>query len=893
MSRRQNSPRFLRPVAVFAWLALLTASILPLGAVVLTNGSEFVIPDRTTVGIRTIFNGEDGYTVFVPPGAKSVRILYQTTPNNPIEILARQHIDIGQFPDTGFPATGNKAADFRDLPNNLGLAEMNIRPDRHPGLTSGTLFIGFITRADVVTWGGTLTVFVDGGPVDTLFPVAESTFRTGVDGWTRNATAAPYPGGTAGAASSFLTHETERGNPDGFLKYTHRTGNVEEYYVAPDKFLVDLLELDDARFSFDLARINGSAYPNYRLEIRVFSDEGGWKWIGTNPPPIPAEFEFFADEVPMGWRTTTVPIRKDFWLQMNDLASFEEVMSNPKRIEIRAAYVVGNGSVGLDNVQILARGDAPPMPVLPILSSFSGGPDRWDRNSRASEIPGASVGDAESELRWSLNDGNPGGRIVLAEEADHGGPADDAFVAPREFIGIYSGLDSPRFEFDYKHIPFNTEAATRPVTIRIFGSGAVYEWTGAVPINAWAHQTAPLSAPLWRQLSGTVPFSRVLESIERIEVSADQAEGRERNGLDNFALLTADSPPLPMSITAGPGTLSFSTAATDPSPAPQTVSVSAAGGPTDWVAEVTGEIADAVSLSNTTGEFPADIEVSVDTSELAQGEYSFRLWIREAGSTLTPAVVFGTVTVDAQPRPTPVISSGGVVHAATYRPQLAAGALCTIFGENLGGPSAGMLSSYQGQRQDRLPTVVNGARILVYETFGEVIAEAPILFINDDQINFQLPYEALGRSEVHIVVVVGGARSEPYPVQVTPSAPGVFTHSGSWAIAVNQDGTLNGPDNPAARTKPMTVYVTGQGQVSPEWPTGRAATAHPLIHTPNSVRAYIGGAEAHISFVGLAPGMVGVLQINLEPSFQTPVGDQPMIINIGGFESNAARVQMR
>ena len=40
MSRRQNSPRFSRPVVVLAWLASLALSTLPLGAVVLTNGRK-------------------------------------------------------------------------------------------------------------------------------------------------------------------------------------------------------------------------------------------------------------------------------------------------------------------------------------------------------------------------------------------------------------------------------------------------------------------------------------------------------------------------------------------------------------------------------------------------------------------------------------------------------------------------------------------------------------------------------------------------------------------------------------------------------------------------------------------------------------------------------------
>lgn len=891
MIRRQESPLVMRPAWVCMLFSLLLASTA--SATLLTNGSEIVMRDRFVEFSQSVFNGEDGFTFFVPPGAESVRIVWRTVPNLDAEVLARQDLDIGISPDTGREVAGNKAADFRTKPNNLGVAELVISTTTHPALRAGTLFIGFVTQDDAITLSGSITVFVDGGPIESLYDVEKSDFDAGLDGWTINSTAAPYPGGTAGGRQSFLTHEPERGNPGGFARLTHRFLSINDYYVAPAKFLTDYSKLVDARLEFDLARINGDSVPNFPVDIRVFTDEGGWKWIGPNPPAIPSEFDFFQNGFPMGWRTFSAPFREDFWVKLDGTASFSEAMENPLRLEIRGAYPVNGGSVGLDNVRLRARGQAPPRPVQPTVSSFSGGFDRWSRNTaNRSTTPGAAVGDDDSVLQWSEEGGNGSGHIVLSETHEAGGPNPDAFLPPGDFLGIYTDLDQPRFEFDYKHFGFLIGSEPDPVTIRIFGeNGTIYEWFGAAPTGLWAHQVAPLEEGSWDLVSGDATFDEVLANIVRIEVSADQAEGRERNFLDNFALLTADSPPLPASITASPGQLTFSGAVSEPAPDPQTIAISGVGLEV-WGAAVQGSIAANVSLSTTGGVFPSELHVTVDPAGLEPGLHSFWIEISSPGSTLDPAIVLGTLVLDEQPVPTPVISQGGVVNAATNGPQLAAGSLGTIFGSNLGGPASGMVSSFGGARQDMLPKNMNGIRVLVYETFGSLLAEAPILYLSDKQINFQMPYEALDRSEVLIAVANGGVVSERYRVQITKSAPGVFTHSGDWATATNDLNQLASPGTPARRNRQLTIYMTGQGEVAPALETGRAAPIRPLVYAPATTQVFVGGVQSKVLFVGMTPGLVGVLQINIELSYLTPAGRQPLTVNLNGFESPLTYVEV-
>jgi uncharacterized protein (TIGR03437 family) len=192
-----------------------------------------------------------------------------------------------------------------------------------------------------------------------------------------------------------------------------------------------------------------------------------------------------------------------------------------------------------------------------------------------------------------------------------------------------------------------------------------------------------------------------------------------------------------------------------------------------------------------------------------------------------------------------------------------------------------------------MPTTLNGVRVLISDLSGTVLAEAPVLFASDAQINFQMPFEVLGRSSVFVTVESAGVRSRAIPVTLQPAAPGIFTFGAGRAAALNQNGSLNTTQNPVARGEVLTVYMTGQGNVTPELATGRLAPVFPLIRAPSDARARIGGVDAAIDFVGLTPGLLGVFQVNLRPVFETPLGDQPVVISVAGFDSNPATVTVR
>src|SRR5581483_8406712 len=86
----------------------------------------------------------------------------------------------------------------------------------------------------------------------------------------------------------------------------------------------------------------------------------------------------------------------------------------------------------------------------------------------------------------------------------------------------------------------------------------------------------------------------------------------------------------------------------------------------------------------------------------------------------------------------------------------------------------------------------------------------------------------------------------------------------------------------------ITIYCTGLGDVSNRPATGYPAGTSPLSQTIESPSVTIGGVVAQVSFSGLAPGFVGLYQVNARVPPEAPTGDAvPIAISSGGKTSNA------
>jgi uncharacterized protein (TIGR03437 family) len=229
----------------------------------------------------------------------------------------------------------------------------------------------------------------------------------------------------------------------------------------------------------------------------------------------------------------------------------------------------------------------------------------------------------------------------------------------------------------------------------------------------------------------------------------------------------------------------------------------------------------------------------------------------------------------------PAISGGGIVNGASFTAPVSPGSIISIFGTNLAPSTAGsngapLLTSLSG-----VTVEVNGAPV-------------PLYVVTPGQINAQLPYEVAAGAAA-LVVATDSGRSAPAAFTVSSAAPGIFVYAGSSrAIAANQDGTLNSPDNPESRGRVIVCYVTGLGTVDPPVPTGLSAPLDVLSRASAQVSATIGGAPAPVDFAGLAPGFVGLGQINVTVPDEAASGAAiPLIIEIAGQKSQPATISIR
>jgi uncharacterized protein (TIGR03437 family) len=163
-----------------------------------------------------------------------------------------------------------------------------------------------------------------------------------------------------------------------------------------------------------------------------------------------------------------------------------------------------------------------------------------------------------------------------------------------------------------------------------------------------------------------------------------------------------------------------------------------------------------------------------------------------------------------------------------------------------------------------LPRTLNGVQVLFNG------APVPLFYAGTDQINFQVPTGApvSGTANLQVLEVATGRVLGDSTVLMTPINPGLFTQAASGigaAVAANKDGTLNTQTNPAVAGDFITVYGTGQGAIPGGPPDGQAAAAPLASPRPPTV---IVGVHAltgsDVQYAGVAPGQVGVWQVNVK-----------------------------
>ena len=135
-----------------------------------------------------------------------------------------------------------------------------------------------------------------------------------------------------------------------------------------------------------------------------------------------------------------------------------------------------------------------------------------------------------------------------------------------------------------------------------------------------------------------------------------------------------------------------------------------------------------------------------------------------------------------------------------------------------------------------------------------------------------------------IVVHSGGQLSAPQNYLITPVQPGIFQSEGTAAALDGRSRPIS-VENPARIGDTLQIFAAGLGLVEPSVETGAAAPSSSTVRS--RVRVTIGGVEVPVVYEGLAPGFVGLYQINVSlPSTVIPGDEVPIVIRQNGISSN-------
>jgi uncharacterized protein (TIGR03437 family) len=147
---------------------------------------------------------------------------------------------------------------------------------------------------------------------------------------------------------------------------------------------------------------------------------------------------------------------------------------------------------------------------------------------------------------------------------------------------------------------------------------------------------------------------------------------------------------------------------------------------------------------------------------------------------------------------------------------------------------------------------------------------APILAITPTQILVRAPVSLVGSSSVTITINNQSVQIAQILASVADAAPALFAGSNGQVSAINQDGTLNSPSNPAPQNSILTLFGTGEG-----------VTGLPFLVS-------VGGYPCTILYAGPAGAYPGMFQINLQlPGGYFSGGTLPVVVSVGTFTTQS------
>jgi uncharacterized protein (TIGR03437 family) len=218
------------------------------------------------------------------------------------------------------------------------------------------------------------------------------------------------------------------------------------------------------------------------------------------------------------------------------------------------------------------------------------------------------------------------------------------------------------------------------------------------------------------------------------------------------------------------------------------------------------------------------------------------------------------------------LAGAGFSNAASGQQVYAPGMIMSVYG-------AGMANSAQAASAIPLPSYMAG-----FEAWVNGVP-APLYYVSPNQVNIQIPYETQPGSAT--LELGNPYENVQYRFTVGSTGPGVFTFG---------DGFVN-PSRTARRGDVATLFVTGEGLVTPSLATGATPSSNTsLSRLPKpraNVTVTVGGVAVTPDFVGIPSGLVGVTQINFRIPTTVAAGPQDVVVTVGSNASNTAKITVQ
>jgi len=300
-----------------------------------------------------------------------------------------------------------------------------------------------------------------------------------------------------------------------------------------------------------------------------------------------------------------------------------------------------------------------------------------------------------------------------------------------------------------------------------------------------------------------------------------------------------------------------------------------------------------IFVSENVGPFTVWLSNTTATSETFVGQpgktYSFYSVARDRTGNLENAKTVADATTQVSANTRTVVSLSAASYIGTG---LASESIATAFGTALA-------TATQAATTIPLPTSLAGTTVKVKDQAGTERL-APLFFVSPGQINYQIPPGVVTGTAI-VTVTAGNGAVSTGAVQIAAIAPGLFTANSSGqgvpaAIALRYRNSQELPSEPVFQFD-GTQFVPRPLDLGPEsdvvflvlFGTG-------IRHRSDlsAVSARIGGVDAPVGYAGLAPGFVGLDQVNvIIPRSLIGRGEVDVVLVVDGKVANTVKVSIR